>query len=61
MEAGGTAVMEVGQTVIMPTRPELAEKARRIEDDGEVVDVSAHRPFLLDDPDSRLVRGLRRG
>ena len=52
MEAGGTAVMEVGQTVIMPTPPELAEKARRIEDEGELVEGSAHRTFLLDDPDS---------
>src|SRR4029079_5652447 len=29
-----------------------AEKARRIEDEGEAIEVSAHRPFLLEDPES---------
>ena len=43
---------EVGQTFMMPALAGQAEKVRRIEDEGELVEVSAHRPFLLDDPDS---------
>jgi NHLM bacteriocin system ABC transporter ATP-binding protein len=43
---------EVGHTFVMPAVAGMAEKARRIEEEGEPIDVSAHRPFLLDDPDS---------
>ena len=36
----------------MPATAGMAEKARRIEEEGEPIEVSAHRPFLLDDVDS---------
>ena len=37
---------------VMPATAGMAEKARRIEEEGEPIEVSAHRPFLLDDVDS---------
>ena len=43
---------EVGHTFVMPAAAGMAEKARRIEEEGEPIEVSAHRPFLLDDVDS---------
>ena len=43
---------EVGHTFVMPAMAGMAEKARRIEEEGELIEVSAHRPFLLDDVDS---------
>jgi ATP-binding cassette subfamily C protein len=43
---------EVGHTFVMAAPAAQAEKARRIEDEGEPIEVSAHRPFLLDDPES---------
>ena len=43
---------EVGHTFVMPATAGMAEKARRIEEEGEPIEVSAHRPFLLDDADS---------
>ena len=39
-------------TVVMPAPPELLLATRRIEDEGELQEVSAHRPFLLDDASS---------
>jgi len=43
---------EVGHTFVMAAPAVQAEKARRIEDEGEAIEVSAHRPFLLDDVES---------
>ncbi len=51
-ESGGTAVMEVGQTVVMPALPESGDTTLQLEDEGEEVVGSAHKPFLLDDPES---------
>ncbi len=39
-----------GETIVMPAPPDLVARTRRIEDEGELVEASAHRPFLLDDP-----------
>lgn len=43
---------EVGHTFVMAAPAAQAEKARRIEEEGDQIEVSAHRPFLLEDPDS---------
>ncbi len=48
---------DFGQTVVVPVPKELLAAAsrtgsERFEDEGEAVEVSAHRPFLLDDPDA---------
>ncbi len=47
-----TGVIEVGETVVMPALPEMVAKARNIEEEGEFVEGNAHKPFLLDDPQS---------
>jgi ATP-binding cassette subfamily C protein len=47
-----TGEAELGHTFVMQAMPGMAEKTRRIEDEGELIEVSAHRPFLLEDPDS---------
>jgi NHLM bacteriocin system ABC transporter ATP-binding protein len=44
--------LDLTQTVVMPVPPALAAEAHRIEDEGEAVEASAQRPFLLDEPDS---------
>src|SRR4029450_6889812 len=51
-DATSTGEAELGHTFVMQAMPGLAEKARRVEDEGELIEVSAHRPFLLEDPDS---------
>jgi NHLM bacteriocin system ABC transporter ATP-binding protein len=66
VEADGTRQMSVeqlaaltpvaeppaGATVVMPASPQLVEDTRPIQEEGELVEVSAHRPFLLDDASS---------
>jgi NHLM bacteriocin system ABC transporter ATP-binding protein len=46
------APVDFGRTVVMRVTPEMLAEARRVEDEGELIEVSAHRPFLLDDPAS---------
>jgi NHLM bacteriocin system ABC transporter ATP-binding protein len=43
---------DFGQTIMMPVPPELIAATWRVEAEGEPRSVSAHDPFLLDDPDS---------
>jgi ATP-binding cassette subfamily C protein len=43
---------DFGRTVMMPAPKLPAPAARRIEDEGELVEVSAHAPFLIDDPNT---------
>jgi pSer/pThr/pTyr-binding forkhead associated (FHA) protein len=38
-------------TVVMKVSAEMLAAARRVEDEGELLEVSAHKPFLLDDPE----------
>jgi NHLM bacteriocin system ABC transporter ATP-binding protein len=51
-DAAASGEHELGHTFVMPATAGMAEKARRIEEEGEAIEVSAHRPFLLDDVDS---------
>lgn len=39
-----------GHTVVMPVPHELRRGAGRIEEEGELVELNPHEPFLLDDP-----------
>ena len=41
--------VDFGGTVVMPAPPELLQATRRIDEEGELQEVSGHRPFLLDD------------
>ncbi|HEY8550559.1 MAG TPA: NHLP bacteriocin export ABC transporter permease/ATPase subunit [Vicinamibacterales bacterium] len=52
IEGTATGVLEVGETVVMPATADLVNRTRRIEDEGELVEANAHRPFVLDDPES---------
>jgi NHLM bacteriocin system ABC transporter ATP-binding protein len=51
-EIARLAAQDFSGTVVMRVTPEMLAQARRIEDEGEALEVSAHKPFLLDDPDS---------
>ena len=44
--------VDFGGTIVMPAPPELVQETKRIEDEGELEEVSAHKPFLLDDASS---------
>lgn len=44
--------VDFGGTVVMPAPPELLQATRRIDEEGELQEVSGHRPFLLDDAGS---------
>ena len=41
---------DFGGTVVIPIPRELLSGTGRIEDEGELLEVNAHKPFLLDDP-----------
>jgi ATP-binding cassette subfamily C protein len=41
---------ELSQTIVVPLSAKLVAETKRIEDEGEAVQTSAHKPFLLDDP-----------
>jgi NHLM bacteriocin system ABC transporter ATP-binding protein len=51
-EIARLAAQDFSGTVVMRVTPEMLAQARRIEDEGEALEVSAHKPFLLDDPNS---------
>jgi NHLM bacteriocin system ABC transporter ATP-binding protein len=43
---------DFGGTVVIPIPRELLSGTGRIEDEGELLEVNAHKPFLLDDPET---------
>lgn len=44
--------LDFSETIVIPAPDSLLARTRRIEDEGELVEASAHHPFLLDDPES---------
>ncbi len=48
----GVSDQDFDRTVVIPIPAELRTAARRMEDEGDPVEASAHKPFLIDDPDS---------
>ena len=50
LQPEAAARLDFGETIVVPTRPELLAETRRVEEEGDLLEVSAHRPFLLDDP-----------
>ncbi len=43
---------EFSETVMMPAPAELLKETRRIEDEGEPVELGANQPFLIEDPET---------
>ncbi len=41
---------DASQTIVMPAPAALLNETRRIQDEGEAVELSANQPFLIDDP-----------
>jgi NHLM bacteriocin system ABC transporter ATP-binding protein len=47
-----TDQLDFSETIVMPAPASLLARTRRVEDEGELIEASAHHPFLLDDPES---------
>jgi NHLM bacteriocin system ABC transporter ATP-binding protein len=47
--SAATPPVDFEKTIVIPSTAEMLARTRRIEEEGEPVEVSAHQPFLLDD------------